>query len=95
MSISTKYGRTFHFDFSPGTTSDDRINYHWRTDIQKFNTILHTEKLQTIPDNYTEGVSNTDRYKMIGNGWTVDVIAHIFSFLKEGKFLNSFSNENV
>lgn len=40
------------------------------------------ERLQTIPDNYTEGVSNTQRYKMLGNGWTVDVIAHIFSFIK-------------
>ena len=36
------------------------------------------ERLQTLPENYTAGVSNTQRYKMIGNGWTVDVIAHIF-----------------
>ena len=36
------------------------------------------ERLQTVPDGYTEGVSNTQRYKMLGNGWTVDVIAHIF-----------------
>jgi len=35
------------------------------------------EQLQTIPIDYTKGVSNTQRYKMIGNGWTVDVIAHI------------------
>jgi len=35
------------------------------------------EKLQTLPIDYTKGVSNTQRYKMIGNGWTVDVIAHI------------------
>ena len=35
------------------------------------------ERLQTVPDNYTEGVSNTQRYKMLGNGWTVDVIKHI------------------
>lgn len=46
-------------------------------------TPLECERLQTLPDNYTEGVSNTQRYKAIGNGWTVDVIAHIFSFLKE------------
>lgn len=39
------------------------------------------ERLQTVPYNYTEGVSNTDRYKMLGNGWTVDVIAHIFGGL--------------
>ena len=36
------------------------------------------EVLQTVPKNYTDCVSNTQRYKMLGNGWTVDVIAHIF-----------------
>jgi DNA-cytosine methyltransferase len=46
-------------------------------------TPLECERLQTLPDGYTEGVSNTQRYKMIGNGWTVDVIAHIFKNLKE------------
>jgi site-specific DNA-cytosine methylase len=50
--------------------------------IRKFHPI-ECERLQTLPDNYTEGVSNTQRYKAIGNGWTVDVIAHIFKFLKE------------
>lgn len=39
---------------------------------------IECERLQTVPDNYTEGVSNTQRYKMLGNGWTVDVICHIF-----------------
>ena len=39
------------------------------------------ERLQTVPDNYTVGVSNTQRYKMLGNGWTVDVISHIFNNL--------------
>ena len=38
---------------------------------------LECERLQTLPDNYTNHVSNSQRYKMIGNGWTVDVIAHI------------------
>ena len=42
-------------------------------------TPLECERLQTVPDNYTEGVSNTQRYKMLGNGWTVDVIAHILA----------------
>lgn len=41
-------------------------------------TPIECERLQTVPKNYTEGVSNTQRYKMLGNGWTVDVIAHIF-----------------
>lgn len=42
---------------------------------------LECERLQTFPDNYTAGVSNTQRYKSLGNSWTVDVIAHIFSAL--------------
>jgi len=44
-------------------------------------TPIEVERLQTVPDNYTECVSNTQRYKMLGNGWTVDVIAHIFKHL--------------
>lgn len=43
---------------------------------------IHCERLQTVPDNYTEGVSNNQRYKILGNGWTVDVVAHIFKGLK-------------
>ena len=41
-------------------------------------TPIECERLQTVPDGYTDHVSNTQRYKMLGNGWTVDVIAHIF-----------------
>lgn len=44
-------------------------------------TPIECERLQTFDDNYTEGISNTQRYKALGNSWTVDVIAHIFSFL--------------
>ena len=54
------------------------------------------EKLQNVPLNYTDcDLSDIHRYSMLGNGWTVDVIAHIFSFLKEGEIFNNFSNENV
>ena len=45
---------------------------HWRK-----LTPLECERLQTVPDNYTNHVSNTQRYKMLGNGWTVEVIKHI------------------
>lgn len=41
---------------------------------------IECERLQTVPDNYTDCVSDTQRYKMLGNGWTVDVIAHILSY---------------
>lgn len=40
-------------------------------------TPVECERLQTLPDNYTEGVSNTQRYKALGNGWTAEVIIHI------------------
>jgi len=40
-------------------------------------TVLECERLQTIPEGYTEGVSNTQRYKMIGNAWTVDIIVEV------------------
>lgn len=45
-------------------------------------TITELERLQTLPDGYTEGVSDSARKKAIGNGWTVDVIAHIFKGLE-------------
>lgn len=45
-------------------------------------TPLEYERLQTVPDDYTNHVSNTQRYKMLGNGWTIDVIVHILSFAK-------------
>ncbi|MFR4773905.1 MAG: DNA cytosine methyltransferase [Ruminococcus sp.] len=45
-------------------------------------TPIEAERLQTLPDNYTAGISSTQRYKCIGNGWTVDVIAHILGGLK-------------
>ena len=44
-------------------------------------TPLECERLQTVPDNYTNVVADTNRYTMLGNGWTVDVIAHIFGCL--------------
>lgn len=55
---------------------------------------LECERLQTVPDGYTKYVSDTQRYKALGNGWTVDVISFIFSFLRGGNFLNSFSHES-
>lgn len=58
------------------------IGIHDESQYWRKLTPVECERLQTVPDNYTEGVSNTQRYKMIGNGWTIDVIAHIFSKLK-------------
>ena len=44
-------------------------------------TPTEAERLQTLPDGYTVGISNTQRFKCLGNGWTVDIIAHIFKGL--------------
>ncbi len=44
-------------------------------------TPLECERLQTLPDNWTGMLSNTQRYKSIGNGWTIDVIAHILKHI--------------
>jgi hypothetical protein len=45
MSISRKYGRTFHYPFSPGTTSDDRIHASYWDDVSVLSSVVHTEKL--------------------------------------------------
>lgn len=46
---------------------------------------IEAERCQNVPDNYTDvsGISSNRRFEMLGNGWTVDVIAHIFGFLPE------------
>lgn len=46
-------------------------------------TPIECERLQTLPDNYTACLSDNERRKVIGNGWTVDVIAHIFSYFPD------------
>ena len=51
-------------------------------------TPIECERLQTVPDNYTNIVADSHRYKMIGNGWTVDVIAHILSYINNSGVAN-------
>ena len=65
--------------FPEAETSQGIINekYNWRK-----LTPIECERLQTVPDNYTEGVSNAQRYKMIGNSWTVKVIEYILKNIK-------------
>jgi len=45
-------------------------------------TEIECERLQTIPDNYTNHTTKLNRYKMLGNGFTVDIISHIFKQIK-------------
>ena len=65
---------TATFSIREHSLIDDSLIYRKLTPVE-------CERLQTVPDNYTECVSNSQRYKMLGNGWTVDVVAHIFEFM--------------
>jgi len=56
-------------------TSANKDNYRKLTPLE-------CERLQTFPEQYTNYVSNTQRYRALGNSWTIDVIAHIFNFMK-------------
>ena len=61
------------------TASQYKGKYIDKNDRLKYRklTPLECERLQTVPDNWTSVLSNTQRYKSLGNGWTIDVIAHI------------------
>ena len=61
-----------NYDYMRYEHSDNEQEVYWRK-----LTPVECERLQTMPDNYTDYVSNTQRYKMLGNGWTIEVIAHI------------------
>ena len=77
----TRRGRNMKYKCNALTTASQNFmrfeNLSWRK-----LTPLECERLQTVPDNYTNHVSNTQRYKMLGNGWTVEVIAHILNNMK-------------
>lgn len=75
---TTRRGRVIRGKANTLTTQWDGCVYD--KVIRKL-TPIEYERLQTLPDNYTEWVSDTQRYKMLGNWWTVDVIAHIFRFI--------------
>ena len=75
--------RVFHKDGKSHALTESFAD---RTNVGEHNeltwrklTPLECERLQTVPDNYTNHVSKTQRYKMLGNGWTVSVISHILS----------------
>jgi site-specific DNA-cytosine methylase len=57
-------------------------------------TINECERLQGVPKDYTSIVSKNERGKQLGNGWNVDTVSFIFSFLRGENFLNSFSHES-
>ena len=73
--LSKADGKTYCLDI--GNTQ--AIEY--KSNIRRL-TPLECERLQTVKDNYTNHVSDSQRYKMLGNGWTVDVIVHILNYIK-------------
>lgn len=66
----------------------------WEGEAYRKLSPVECERLQSLPDDYTEGVSDTQRYKMLGNAWTVDVISHIFSTPKMNKWREMSKNTN-
>ena len=67
------------------TTKQDRWNNAGLLEYKdycRFLTPIECERLQTVPDNYTAGISTAKRYDLLGDGWTVDVIAHILSYIR-------------
>lgn len=79
-----KKGGTGHLSRNDGKTycldAGNSIAVEVTSRIRRL-TPIECERLQTVKDNYTNHVSDSQRYKMLGNGWTVDVIAYIFSYL--------------
>lgn len=85
--VYSVYGKSVCLSAQPGgqggSTGLYRIDLPDGAYVIRKLTPIEAERLQTLPDNYTEGVSDTQRYKQVGNGWTVDVIAHILGFIPE------------
>ena len=72
---------------SPTVNAHGGGNTEPKIDIDGINwrklTPLECERLQTVPEGYTNiGISDSKRYYMLGNGWTIDIITHILSFIK-------------
>ena len=65
---------------SPNLDQDGRKNIYDGMIIRRL-TEVECERLQGLPDNFTEGISSTQRYKCIGNGWQVDTVAWIFGHM--------------
>jgi site-specific DNA-cytosine methylase len=82
--ITDSYNKTIHKNKSMTITArvGGSCMYHV-VDSMSFRKLnpIECERLQTFPDNWTEGISDTQRYKALGNSWTVDVVTHIFKNL--------------
>ena len=79
--ITASYSKGVNGDGRPAKVLPHNFGDYHKDKIEALSPV-EAERLQTLPENYTEGVSKYERYKMIGNGWTVDVVAHIFGFME-------------
>jgi site-specific DNA-cytosine methylase len=87
--LNTKRGKGFFYNKSHDKIGTLISGYYKHptdgtyidVDFKRRLTATECEKLQTVPIGYTSSVSDTQRYKMLGNGWTVDVISHIFNHI--------------
>ena len=78
-----KMGRDNTYIVENQSATSDEVNPNIYNGVRyRKMTPVECERLQTVPDNYTDCVSNTQRYKMLGNGWTIDVITHILKNMK-------------
>ncbi len=76
MSVSRKYGRTYHYPFSPGTTSDDRISRNYWSDVSRLETVIHTEKL--------DGENNClSKYGVFARSHAAPTVSPWTAFLRE------------
>ena len=79
------YNKTIHTDksitISTRIRNSNSTHLFINSKIRRL-TPIECERLQTVKDYYSNHVSDSQRYKMLGNGWTVDVIAHIFKYIK-------------
>ncbi len=80
INSKTRRGRAMRTKSNCLTATTYDYNF-WNGYSYRKLTPIECERLQTLPDNYTEGVSNSQRYKMLGNCWTVDIISWIFKNL--------------
>ena len=80
--LTSKTRRGRKMEFKSNCLTHTRFDYCWFNgeDVRLLSPV-ECERLQTLPDNYTQGISDKKRYSALGNGWTVDVIAHIFTSL--------------
>lgn len=81
--INSKTRRGRRMEDKSNCLTATNYNYCWYDGfVCRKLTPIECERLQTFPDNWTEGISDSQRYKALGNSWTVDVISHIFNNIK-------------